>query len=210
MLVSAPTKGRPASSGASSKIGTQTLTFDRRPTSPPPHHLTPSRTVPADPSSSHSASYLQNARVASSESLNPATFAIPRSMSGHPSDLPPGAPQLPPGAIVFGPKANCTLDICPVQYSVYGYLPSLAANITFIALYALAAAIHTYLGIRWKQWWFMGCMILGALNASIGYVGRVIMHFNPFNFAAFMLQISKASFPRISRQTNAPPMTSRD
>lgn len=93
--------------------------------------------------------------------------------------------------VVFGPRANCTLDICPVQYSVYGYRPSLAANVSFIALNALAALIHMYLGFRWKQWWFMGCMLVGAVNAIIGYVGRVMMYYNPFNFSAFMLQISE-------------------
>ena len=33
--------------------------------------------------------------------------------------------------------ANRTLGICPVQISVYGYRSSLAANISFIVLYAL-------------------------------------------------------------------------
>jgi hypothetical protein len=105
--------------------------------------------------------------------------------------LSPGALRPPPYAIVFGPQANCTLDICPVQLSVYGYRPSLAANISFIVLYALAALIHAYLGVRWKQWWFMSCMLVGAVNAIIGYVGRVMMYYNPFNFAAFILQISE-------------------
>lgn len=107
------------------------------------------------------------------------------------TSLPPGALRPPPYVIVFGPQANCTLDICPVEISVYGYRPSLAANITFIALYAVAGLIHAYLGIRWKQWWFMGCMLVGAANAIIGYIGRVMMYYNPFNFSAFMLQISE-------------------
>jgi hypothetical protein len=113
--------------------------------------------------------------------------------SNLPPDLPPGAPRPPPNIVVFGPGANCTLDICPVQISVYGYRPSLAANITFIALYTLASAIHVYLGIKWKTWWFMGCMIAGAVNAIIGYVGRVMMYYNPFYFPAFMMQISESS-----------------
>jgi hypothetical protein len=104
------------------------------------------------------------------------------------SDAGPFRP--PPHAIVFGPKANCTLEICPVDATVYGYRPSLAANITLIALYALAAAIHTYLGIRWKQWWFMCCILVGAASAIIGYIGRVMLYSNPFSFNAFMLQIS--------------------
>ncbi|KAK4100385.1 hypothetical protein N658DRAFT_101857 [Parathielavia hyrcaniae] len=104
-------------------------------------------------------------------------------------NLPPGVMPPPPNVVVFGPNANCTLDICPVEISVYGYRPSLAASITFIALYAIAIVIHAYLGIRWKQWWFMSCMLVGAVNAIIGYAGRIMMYYNPFSFAAFMIQI---------------------
>ena len=106
------------------------------------------------------------------------------------SSDPSGFPSRSPYMVYFGPQANCTLDLCPVEYSVYGYRPSLAANISFIALNALAAVVHVYLGFRWKQWWFMGCMLVGVVNAIIGYVGRVMMYYNPFSFASFMLQIS--------------------
>ncbi|KAI0385579.1 RTA1 like protein-domain-containing protein [Hypomontagnella monticulosa] len=100
--------------------------------------------------------------------------------------LPPG---VPPYVKVFGPGGNCTLDICPVEISVYGYRPSLAANVTFLCLYVISASIHIYLGVRWRTWFFMGCMVLGAVNAVLGYAGRIAMYYNPFNFAAFMIQI---------------------
>ncbi|PKS10217.1 hypothetical protein jhhlp_001967 [Lomentospora prolificans] len=106
-------------------------------------------------------------------------------MSG--AEMPP--PGLPPYVVVFGPQANCTLDLCPIEYSVYRYRPSLPANIVFIAIYALALIIHAYLGLRWKQTWFAICMIIGCLVEIIGYVGRVLMHGNPFMFAGFMTQI---------------------
>lgn len=104
--------------------------------------------------------------------------------------LPPG---VPPGVTVFGPGANCTLAICPVQMSVYGYRPSLPANITFLGLYLVTAAVHVGLGLRWRTWFFMACMVFGALNAVLGYAARIAMYYNPFNFAAFMIQISRAS-----------------
>ena len=112
----------------------------------------------------------------------------------------PYAAGVPQGAIVFGPKANCTLEICPVQASVFGYRPSLVANATFIALFAVAGIVHTYLGIRWRSWFFMGCMLAGCVSASIGYIGRVMMWYNPFNFAGFMLQISKYALSLHKRQ----------
>jgi len=110
------------------------------------------------------------------------------------SALPPGLRPQDPYAIVFGPKANCTLDICPVELSVYGYRPSLAANVIFIVLYVIAAAGHVYLGMRWKMWWFMWCMLAGIVNAVLGYAGRVAMWVNPFRFEAFMIQISESLF----------------
>lgn len=33
-------------------------------------------------------------------------------------------------------------------------------------------------------------MILGCINETAGYIGRVLMYYNPWSFAAFILQIS--------------------
>ncbi|KAK8094018.1 phospholipid-translocating ATPase [Apiospora hydei] len=96
---------------------------------------------------------------------------------------------LPPGVKPFGPGNNCNLDICPIEFTVYGYRPSLAANITFLSLYFISAAIHLYLGTRWKTRFFMICMLAGACNAIIGYAARIALYYNPFNFTAFMIQI---------------------
>ncbi|KAI1068934.1 hypothetical protein LB507_006432 [Fusarium sp. FIESC RH6] len=97
--------------------------------------------------------------------------------------------QPPNGLIVFGPDANCTLELCPIEWSVYQYRPSLAANITFIVLYGLAMGVHIALGIRWRQWFYMSFMMLGCIFEIIGYIGRIILYNNPFNFGGFMIQI---------------------
>ena len=97
--------------------------------------------------------------------------------------------ELPDDLVVFGPDANCTLDLCPIEWSVYRYRPSLAANITFIVLYAIAMGTHLVLGIKWKQWFYMSFMMIGCLFEIIGYIGRIIMYNNPFNFGGFMVQI---------------------
>ncbi|KAK3323323.1 parasitic phase-specific protein PSP-1 [Cercophora scortea] len=98
-------------------------------------------------------------------------------------------PIPPPYTIFFGPNANCTLALCAPDYSVYGYQPSLAANAAFMALYALAAGVHLYLGVRWRTWFFAAAMVAGALNAIVGYAGRVMLHYNPWSFAGFLVQI---------------------
>jgi hypothetical protein len=99
-----------------------------------------------------------------------------------------------PYLISYGPAANCVLDrtspyYCPLSWSVYGYLPALAASSTFIALYAIALAIHIYLGLRWRTWWFMGAMIFGCVCEVLGYGGRIMLYNNPFGFTGFMIQI---------------------
>ncbi|KDN71368.1 putative RTA1 like protein [Colletotrichum sublineola] len=98
-------------------------------------------------------------------------------------------PPLPPNVVVFGPKANCTLDLCPLEYSLYRYRPNLAVNILFLALFALAAVVHIFLGIRWRTWWFMAFMIAGCISEIVGYIGRIMMYYNPFVFVGFMLQV---------------------
>lgn len=103
-------------------------------------------------------------------------------------------PGLPPYIITFGPDGNCTLALCPLGYSVYDYRPSLVANVVFLVLYVISGGIHLYLGLRWRTWFFMGCMLAGALNAVLGYAGRIMMWHNPFSFTGFMIQISGCPF----------------
>lgn len=102
---------------------------------------------------------------------------------------------LPPYIVVFGPGANCTLDLCPVQYSLYRYRPSLAANGTFIALFAVACIVHILQGIRYRTYFFTGAVIVGCTSAILGYIGRIMLYYNPFQFSAFMLQMSEFKVP---------------
>ncbi|KAK6819507.1 hypothetical protein PG987_015990 [Apiospora arundinis] len=90
--------------------------------------------------------------------------------------------------IGFGPKVNCTLDLCPLEMSVTGYLPSLPVNIIFIALYVIAMAVHIMLGLRWRSWFFTLCCVTCTISAVAGYVGRIFMHYNPFAFYPFLIQ----------------------
>ncbi|KAM6484266.1 RTA1-domain-containing protein [Trichoderma sp. SZMC 28011] len=78
-----------------------------------------------------------------------------------------------------------------IDESVYGYRPSLAANVIFAGLFTIALVVHAYLGARWKTWTFMWCLILSCLHEITGYVGRIIMWNNPWSFAGFIIQISK-------------------
>lgn len=97
----------------------------------------------------------------------------------------------PPGLVTFGGDSPCTLDTCPAEWSIYGYRPSLPANVVFLALFGVIGLGHTYLGIRWKSWGFMTGMLLGCISEIIGYIGRLMLWNNPFSFNAFIIQIGK-------------------
>ncbi|CAK7271741.1 hypothetical protein SEPCBS119000_004762 [Sporothrix epigloea] len=98
---------------------------------------------------------------------------------------------LPGGLIAYGPNTDCTLAICPVEWSILTYQPSIAASAVFIAFFAIAIVVHAYEGFRWRHTLgsFAVPMILGLLDEIIGYIGRIIMHGNPFSFNGFLIQI---------------------
>ncbi|KZL75900.1 parasitic phase-specific protein psp-1 [Colletotrichum tofieldiae] len=97
--------------------------------------------------------------------------------------------NLPNSLIAFGPDANCTLELCPIEWSILRYQPSIPASGTFIAFFALALVVHAIEGIKWKTWGFMASMICGCVLEIVGYVGRLLIHDNPFDFEGFLMQI---------------------
>ncbi|KJR85468.1 rta1 domain protein [Sporothrix schenckii 1099-18] len=98
---------------------------------------------------------------------------------------------LPDGYIAYGSDANCTLAVCPVEWSILQYQPSIPASAVFIALFAIALVVHAVEGLRWRHTLggFAIPMILGCIDEIIGYSGRIIMHGNPFSFNGFLIQI---------------------
>lgn len=97
----------------------------------------------------------------------------------------------PEGYQSFGKNANCTLDVCDIRYSILAYQPSVAGNSVIMAAFGLSMIVHIIQGIRWRSWDFMACMVIGCIDEIVGYGGRVMMHQNPFSFAAFVIQTGK-------------------
>ncbi|KAH6679635.1 RTA1 like protein-domain-containing protein [Halenospora varia] len=75
----------------------------------------------------------------------------------------------------------CTVDTCPLSFSVYGYLPNKGANIFFLVLFALSFAAHTFQGVRSKSWTFLIAFAVGAFGEAVGYVGRLLLRKDPFS-----------------------------
>ncbi|KAI9172719.1 Efflux pump himE [Paramyrothecium foliicola] len=113
--------------------------------------------------------------------------------------------------VIFGPDANCTLEVSPhFKIQEFGSPSSpvsfyeiktirifekqlialvISINIIFVALFTAATILHTYLGIRWKTPWFMWCMILSCTHEVAGYVARILLYMDPWSFGAFITQI---------------------
>ena len=98
--------------------------------------------------------------------------------------------SLPDGLIAYGPDANCTLAICPLDKSVLEYRPKLAASSVYIALFAISMILHIAQGIFYGTWTYMSLMVIGCLSDIIGYAGRIVLRNNPFSFNGFLIQIS--------------------
>ncbi|KIX94077.1 uncharacterized protein Z520_10103 [Fonsecaea multimorphosa CBS 102226] len=83
---------------------------------------------------------------------------------------------------------------CPVKASIYGYYPILASNAFFSALFGLCFIVNLGIGWRSRTWSYMLAMSLACISSCIGYVGRCLMHRNPFDSVGFEIQICCLTF----------------
>lgn len=80
-------------------------------------------------------------------------------------------------------------EACPVEGSIYGYFPSMGGNAFFCAMFFLLAPIQYFLGFRSKTWFYSIMVGTGCLTEGIGYVGRLLLHNNPYDSNGFEVQI---------------------
>ncbi|KAI1193689.1 RTA1 like protein-domain-containing protein [Nemania serpens] len=81
---------------------------------------------------------------------------------------------------------ECTPETCCLAQGQLQYLPSFAGNITFVVLFGLCMFPNTFFGIRYRTWTFFAWVTLGLLGEIAGYIGRIMLHDNIFNFDAFL------------------------
>ena len=82
-----------------------------------------------------------------------------------------------------------SLPYCPVEYSIYGYAPSLSANAFFTAWFAVLFIPNIVLGVYFKAWTYMVALGLGCAIEALGYGGRIMLHQNAFSTPGFQMQI---------------------
>jgi hypothetical protein len=90
---------------------------------------------------------------------------------------------------------ECNIDDCSVQRSIFKYRPSLPANSLFIALFGTSLLLHGFQGARYRQWTYAILMMMGCACEMIGYGGRIIMYYDPWEFAGFIMQIGMLFLP---------------
>ncbi|KAF8850291.1 RTA1 like protein [Acephala macrosclerotiorum] len=78
---------------------------------------------------------------------------------------------------------------CPVSGTLYGYSPNLGANAFFAAFFGLLLIAQLIIGTWTRTWTFMLAVGLGIFGEMAGYIGRLIMHQNPWSNAGFEMQI---------------------
>lgn len=84
-------------------------------------------------------------------------------------------------------RAACTLNTCPLSSSYYAYRPSLSANAVFLALFSLSLCcflLQAALSGRFIG--FTIAMISGCSLEVLGYTGRIMSYYNPFNQVRFL------------------------
>ena len=86
---------------------------------------------------------------------------------------------------------NCTdvSPLCPVEGTTYGYYPSMGANAFFAAFFGICLIVQLGQGVWRRTWSFMIALSLGCLGECLGYIGRIILHNNPFSSGGFQIQI---------------------
>ena len=85
------------------------------------------------------------------------------------------------------PDQLCTLETCTLLQAHFQYLPSLAGNVLYVAIFAIVLALQIILGLRCRSWGFLGGMFGGLVLEIIGYAGRVQLHYNPFIDRPFLM-----------------------
>ena len=81
----------------------------------------------------------------------------------------------------------CTFQTCPRDWAASLYLPSLAGNAFYLAVFGVCLAVQVVQGIRHRTWGFMAGMIGGCTLEVTGYAGRIMIHQHQFDGNAFLM-----------------------
>lgn len=84
------------------------------------------------------------------------------------------------------PNESCTLKTCSLDQAYSSYVPTFEGNVLYALIFFILLIVQVWHGIRKKTWGFMVGMIGGLVLETVGYLGRVRMHYNPFKENDFL------------------------
>lgn len=86
---------------------------------------------------------------------------------------------------------DCTevSPLCPVEATTYGYYPVLGVNATLCAVFGLLGLLQLALALLTRVRAYSIVIACGCLLECLGYVGRLIMHNNPWDPSGTKMQI---------------------
>lgn len=87
------------------------------------------------------------------------------------------------------PGYLCSLETCCLAQSSFLYRVNLPANLFFTILFGLLAVPQLAIGLKHRTWGYTSAMLFGLAFEIIGYVGRLLLHFNPFNALGFYMLV---------------------
>jgi hypothetical protein len=99
-------------------------------------------------------------------------------------------PTPAPNSTLYNEPWLCTYATCPVEiFGQLRYIPSLAGNTFYLALFALGLLLQIGLGIRYRTWGYLVCMIGGIGLEIVGYTARIELHIDDFNNNYFIIYL---------------------
>lgn len=78
---------------------------------------------------------------------------------------------------------------CPVSATLYGDYFSKGPTLFFAIAFGAALLVQVYFGWKSRAWSFVSWLAIGTILELAGYISRVAMSSNPWNFPAFATQL---------------------
>jgi len=99
-------------------------------------------------------------------------------------------PVPPPNSTLWEEPWLCTYATCPIEiFGQLRYIPSLAGNAFYLAIFALGLLAQIFLGIRYRTWGFLVAMVGGTGLEIVGYTARIELHIDDFNNNYFIIYL---------------------
>ncbi|PYI23204.1 hypothetical protein BO99DRAFT_479324 [Aspergillus violaceofuscus CBS 115571] len=76
----------------------------------------------------------------------------------------------------------------PGVTTTLGYYPNLGGNIFLLLVFAVCTLAQIYLGFRYQVRLYSALVFLGCAGEVIGYIGRLLLHANPWSNGGFIIQ----------------------